>query len=56
MTPGFRVLRDGVTALALLSFLWLVAAKLIDHVETVYSGQSRAADGDARGMMGRRGW
>ncbi|WP_235776997.1 hypothetical protein [Rhizobium mesoamericanum] len=56
MTPGFRMMCDGVTALALLSFLLLVAAKLNNHAETVYSGQFRAADGDARGMMGRLGW
>ncbi|CCM75913.1 hypothetical protein [Rhizobium mesoamericanum] len=56
MTPGFRVMRGGVTAVALLSFFWLVAAKLNAHAETVYSGQLSAADGDARGMMGRRGW
>ena len=47
MTRGLRVMRDGVTALALLAFLWLIAAKLSDHAETVHSGQFRAADGDS---------
>ncbi|MDP9809078.1 endonuclease YncB(thermonuclease family) [Rhizobium tibeticum] len=47
MTRGLRVMRDGVTALALLAFLWLIAAKLNDGAETAYSGQFHAADGDS---------
>jgi endonuclease YncB( thermonuclease family) len=47
VTRGLRVMRDGVTALTLLAFLWLIAAKLNDHAETVRSGQFRAADGDS---------
>ncbi len=47
MARGWRVMRDGVTALALLVFLWLIAAKLSDHAATVYTGQFRAVDGDS---------
>lgn len=47
MARGMRVMRDGVTALALLAFLWLIAAKLNDGGETVHSGQFHAADGDS---------
>ncbi len=39
--------RRAVTALALLVFLWLIAAKLSDHAATVYTGQFRAVDGDS---------
>ena len=54
MTRGLRMMRDGVTALALLAFLWLIAAKLNDDAATVYSGQFHAADGDSLNIGGDR--
>lgn len=47
MTRGLRTIRDGVTALALLVFIWLIAAKLNDHAAIVHAGAFRAADGDS---------
>ncbi|MBB3317886.1 endonuclease YncB(thermonuclease family) [Rhizobium sp. BK181] len=54
MTRGWRVMRDGVTALALLAFLWLIAAKLNDKTETVHSGRFHAADGDSLNLGNER--
>jgi endonuclease YncB( thermonuclease family) len=47
VTRGFRTVRDGVTAFALLAFLWLIAAKLNDTAEIAHSGRFHAADGDS---------
>ena len=47
MTRGFRTVRDGVTAFALLAFIWLIAAKLNDVPEISHSGRFHAADGDS---------
>lgn len=47
MTRGFRTIRDGVTAFAMLALIWLIAAKLNSDAETVHSGAFHAADGDS---------
>lgn len=47
MTRGFRTVRDGVTAFALLAFVWLIAAKLNDVPEISHAGRFHAADGDS---------
>jgi endonuclease YncB( thermonuclease family) len=47
-------MRDGVTAFALLGFIWLIAAKLNDRVETTHSGQFHAVDGDSLTIGGER--
>ena len=47
MAPNFQVMRDGVVALALLAFLWLIAAKLNGEAQTAYTGRFHAADGDS---------
>lgn len=47
MTRGFRTIRDGATALAILAFIWLIAAKLNDRVEIAHTGRFHAADGDS---------
>jgi endonuclease YncB( thermonuclease family) len=47
VTRGFRTVRDGVTAFALLACLWLIAAKLNDGAEIAHAGRFRAADGDS---------
>jgi endonuclease YncB( thermonuclease family) len=47
VTRGFRTVRDGVTAFALLAFLWLIAAKLNDGAEIAHAGRFHAADGDS---------
>ncbi|OCJ04330.1 exopolysaccharide biosynthesis protein [Rhizobium sp. AC44/96] len=54
MTGGFRTIRDGVTALAILAFLWLIAAKLNDRAEIVQAGSFHAADGDSLALGGER--
>ena len=54
MTRGFRTIRDGVTAFAILALIWLIAAKLNDRRETVHSGQFHAADGDSLAIGGKR--
>jgi endonuclease YncB( thermonuclease family) len=47
VTRGFRTIRDGVTALALLALIWLIAAKLNDRAEIAHTGRFHAADGDS---------
>jgi endonuclease YncB( thermonuclease family) len=47
VTRGFRTIRDGVTAFALLAAIWLIAAKLNDGAEIAHSGRFHAADGDS---------
>jgi endonuclease YncB( thermonuclease family) len=47
VTRGFRTIREGVTALALLAFIWLIAAKLNDRAEIAHTGRFHAADGDS---------
>lgn len=47
MARNFQVMRDGVVAVALLAFLWLIAAKLNDEAQTAYTGRFHAADGDS---------
>lgn len=47
MTRKVRPIRDGVTAFALLAFIWLIAAKLNDGAEVAHAGRFRAADGDS---------
>jgi len=54
VTRGLRVMRDGVTALALLAFLWLIAAKLNDRAETDHAGQFHAVDGDSLNLGSER--
>lgn len=54
MTRGFRTIRDGVTAFAILALIWLIAAKLNDHPETVHSGRFHAADGDSLAIGDQR--
>ncbi|KQV81717.1 thermonuclease family protein [Rhizobium sp. Root1220] len=54
MARGLRTIRDGVTALAMLGFIWLIAAKLNDESVTVHSGQFHAADGDSLTIGGER--
>ncbi|MBB3137411.1 endonuclease YncB(thermonuclease family) [Rhizobium pisi] len=47
MTRGLRLIRDGVTAFALLALAALIAAKLNDADKIKYAGAFRAADGDS---------
>ncbi|TCU12831.1 thermonuclease family protein [Rhizobium sullae] len=47
MARGFRTIRDGVTAFAMLALIWLIAAKLNDAPDTVHAGQFHTADGDS---------
>ncbi|TCU39934.1 thermonuclease family protein [Rhizobium azibense] len=47
MARGFKSIRDGVTALAILALIWLFAAKLDDRPDTLHSGRFHAADGDS---------
>ena len=54
MTRGFRTIRDGVTAFAMLALIWLIAAKLNDQPETLHSGTFHAADGDSLAIGGER--
>jgi len=54
VTRGFRTIRDGVTAFAMLALIWLIAAKLNDQPETVHSGAFHAADGDSLAIGGER--
>nr|WP_245355454.1 thermonuclease family protein [Rhizobium leguminosarum] len=42
-----RLIRDGVTAFALLALVALIAAKLNDAAKIVHSGAFHAADGDS---------
>jgi endonuclease YncB( thermonuclease family) len=51
---GFRTIRDGVTAFAMLALIWLIAAKLSDKPETVHAGQFHAADGDSLAIGAER--
>ncbi|MHC2297327.1 hypothetical protein ACVJBD_001533 [Rhizobium mongolense] len=54
MARGFRTIRDGVTAFAMLALIWLIAAKLNDKPDTVHAGQFHAADGDSLTMGAER--
>ena len=47
MTRGLRLIRDGVTAFALLALVALIAAKLNDADKIEHAGAFRAADGDS---------
>ncbi|MBB2752377.1 UNVERIFIED_ORG: endonuclease YncB(thermonuclease family) [Rhizobium aethiopicum] len=47
MTRSLRLIRDGVTALALLALLALIAAKLNDAGRIEHAGAFHAADGDS---------
>ncbi len=47
MARGFRTVRDGVTAFAMLALIWLIAAKLNDRPDSVHAGQFHAGDGDS---------
>lgn len=54
MTWGFRTVRDGVTAFALLAVIWMIAAKLNDVSEISLAGRFRAADGDSLAIGAER--
>ncbi|TAW16602.1 thermonuclease family protein [Rhizobium ruizarguesonis] len=47
MTRGLRLIRDGVTAFALLALVALIAAKLNDAARIEHAGAFHAADGDS---------
>ncbi|MGR9176212.1 thermonuclease family protein [Rhizobium leguminosarum] len=47
MTRGLRLIRDGVTAFALLALVALIAAKLNDAAKIEHMGAFHAADGDS---------
>ncbi|KZS52325.1 thermonuclease family protein [Rhizobium anhuiense] len=47
MTRGLRLIRDGVTAFALLVLVALIAAKLNDAAKIEHMGAFHAADGDS---------
>lgn len=47
MTRGLRLIRDGVTAFALLALVALIAAKLNDADKSEHMGAFHAADGDS---------
>ncbi|MBX4953424.1 thermonuclease family protein [Rhizobium binae] len=47
MTRGLRLIRDGVTAFALLALLALIAAKVNDTAAIKHAGAFLAADGDS---------
>ena len=47
MTRGLRLIRDGVTAFALLALIALIAAKLNDAARIEHAGAFHAADGDS---------
>ncbi|MBY5444802.1 thermonuclease family protein [Rhizobium leguminosarum] len=47
MTRGLRLIRDGVTAFALLALVALIAAKLNDAAKIEHTGAFHAADGDS---------
>jgi endonuclease YncB( thermonuclease family) len=47
VTRGLRLIRDGVTAFALLALVALIAAKLNDAAKIEHMGALHAADGDS---------
>ncbi|MBX5199648.1 thermonuclease family protein [Rhizobium sp. NZLR10] len=47
MTRSLRLIRDGVTAFALLALVALIAAKLNDAAKIEHAGAFHAADGDS---------
>lgn len=49
-----RLWRDGVTAFALIFFLWLIAMKLQQHNEEVLTGAFSVVDGDTLALSGER--
>ncbi|MDC9833525.1 thermonuclease family protein [Rhizobium binxianense] len=54
MTRSLRLIRDGVTAFALLALLALIAAKLNDAARIERTGAFHAADGDSLTLGGER--
>ncbi|TCL75040.1 thermonuclease family protein [Rhizobium sp. BK251] len=54
MTRFGRLFRDGVTAFALLAFIWLIAQKLQDTPQMVHAGGFVAVDGDTLSRNGER--
>ncbi|RFB93480.1 exopolysaccharide biosynthesis protein [Rhizobium leguminosarum bv. trifolii] len=54
MTRSLRLIRDGVTAFALLALLALIAAKLNDAAKIEHAGAFHAADGDSLTLGGER--
>lgn len=54
MTRFVRLLRDGITAFALLAFIGLIALKLNGGPETIHSGGFFTIDGDTLSRNGER--